>query len=96
MIPNACIASMIVTSLEDDALTDTSDASIPRTELDFHANMIVAGKHAYVLAQSGKTAGYPTNGNSDCGLRILVRMSLIRQIVHPGGTECAPCAYHGT
>jgi hypothetical protein len=104
MIPNAGIVSMIVASLEDDALTDTSNTFIPRTELDSHANMFVAGKHAYVLAQSGKTATVhafspdipPTEiPIVDCAFLYECPFS-VRKIVHPGGTECAPCAYHGT
>jgi hypothetical protein len=35
---------------------DTSETFNPRTDLDSHANMFVAGKHAYVLTESGQTA----------------------------------------
>ncbi len=55
MIPNAHVASIIIASL-DDNLMDTSDSLTPRTDLDSPANMFVACKHAYVLAESGKTA----------------------------------------
>jgi hypothetical protein len=54
--PNAHVAAMIVSSLTDNDLMTTSEQVNPRTELDSHANMFVAGKHAFVLARSGQTA----------------------------------------
>jgi hypothetical protein len=55
--PNAHVAAMIVSSLTDsDLVTNTSEQVNPRTKLDSHANMFVAGKHAFVLARSGQTA----------------------------------------
>jgi hypothetical protein len=38
---------------------DTSETLNPRTDLDSHANMSVARKHAGVLAQSERTATVP-------------------------------------
>ena len=35
---------------------DVSHCSVPRTELDSHANMFVAGCHVHILASTGKTA----------------------------------------
>ena len=46
-----------ITSM-DGMATDSSDDEMEtdsRTELDSHANMPVVGRHAYILAESGKT-----------------------------------------
>ena len=52
--PNKHVASVIVSSLEGDGM-DTEENET-RTDLDTHANMIVAGKHAFVLADTGRKA----------------------------------------
>jgi hypothetical protein len=49
MIPNAHLASIIVASFSDDPLTHISDPETSRIDLDTHANMLVAGKHTYML-----------------------------------------------
>ena len=54
--PNAHVASIIITSLSDGDMHDDDSQAATRTDLDTHANMLVAGKHAYILAESGKTA----------------------------------------
>ena len=54
LIPKAHVASIIIASLGDDVKDDNNND--PRTDLVSHVNMFVAGKHAFVLAKSGKTA----------------------------------------
>ena len=54
--PNAHVSALIVASLTDpESSKDASDGT-SRTELDSHANMFVAGKHVFILADSGTTA----------------------------------------
>jgi hypothetical protein len=56
MVPNAHISALIVASITDDE-DDNEDMQLDsRTDLDSHANMFVASKPAYILADSGKTA----------------------------------------
>ena len=49
---NDAIYNKLVTAL-DDLEMNTNEKS--RAELDSHANMAVIGKHAYILAETGKT-----------------------------------------
>jgi hypothetical protein len=56
LIPNAHISALIVASVTDDDYDDEAMNLDSRTDLDSHANMFVASKHAYILADSGKTA----------------------------------------
>jgi predicted DNA binding CopG/RHH family protein len=59
MKPNAHISALIVASISDDDASMNSETEFEfesRTDLDSHANMFVAGKHAFILADSGRTA----------------------------------------
>jgi hypothetical protein len=57
MKPNAHISALIVASISDDDASMNSETEFEsRTDLDSHANMFVAGKHAFILADSGTTA----------------------------------------
>jgi hypothetical protein len=56
MVPNAHISALIVASITDDEDNNEDMQLDSRTDLDSHANMFVASKHAYILADSGKTA----------------------------------------
>jgi hypothetical protein len=56
LIPNAHISALIVASVTDDDYDNEAMNLDSRTDLDSHANMFVASKHAYILADSSKTA----------------------------------------
>jgi hypothetical protein len=57
LIPNAhMISALIVASIADDEDEEEAMELDSRTDLDSPANMFVASKHAYILADSGKTA----------------------------------------
>ena len=56
VIPNAHVAATIArastSQVSDDAVMEPNG----RTELDSHENMVVVGRHAYILKSSGRTA----------------------------------------
>ena len=55
---------------DDDCVSDDNNGKL-RMKLDFHANMPVVGKHAYVVTQSGWTAkvthSHQTTSQADPG-----------------------------
>jgi hypothetical protein len=55
MVPNAHIYALIVASITDDEDGNEDMQLDSRTDLDAHANMFVASKYDYILADSGKT-----------------------------------------
>ena len=49
--PNGHLTTKLISALTNDE--DDADSEESQTELDSHANMVVAGKHAAVLADTG-------------------------------------------
>jgi len=56
--PNGHVAAFIGRAKAEVAEMTTAgfEPSNARTELDSHANMVVVGRHAYILNNSGRTA----------------------------------------
>ena len=56
MISTAYIGAAIIDELEDESDDTMENIERSRSELDTHANMPVVGKHAHILADTGKKA----------------------------------------
>ena len=54
-IRNEKIYNLISMTQAESWMNDSDDSVGSRTELDSHANMPVAGRYSFVLAESGKT-----------------------------------------
>ena len=56
MNPNARVAAAIATASTSQVSADAVMEPNGRKELESHVNMVVVGRHAYILNSSGRTA----------------------------------------